>query len=63
MIRKINQTEETNVQSHHIAKLFSTYHTGCTPVTIIASFRNTGIVSRLNHKGISTGYWWTLDGW
>jgi hypothetical protein len=56
IIRKINQTEEANVQSLHRAKSFSAFHTARTPLNTIAWFRNASIVSRLNHAGIPTGY-------
>jgi hypothetical protein len=39
-----------------MAKCFSTFRTACTPVNVIASFTNAGIVSRLNHQRIPTGY-------
>jgi hypothetical protein len=42
IIRKINQTEEANVQSFHIAKFFSAFHTACTSVSLIALFRDGG---------------------
>jgi hypothetical protein len=40
--------DEANVQSVHIARLFSAFHSACNPVNVIASFRTPGIVVHLD---------------
>jgi hypothetical protein len=40
--------DEANVQSFHIARLFSAFHSACNPVSVIASFRNAGIAVHLD---------------
>jgi hypothetical protein len=35
--------DDANVQSVHIARLFSAFHSACNPINVIASFRNAGI--------------------
>jgi hypothetical protein len=40
--------DEPNIQSVHIARLFSAFHSGCNPVNVIASFRNAGIAVHLD---------------
>jgi hypothetical protein len=41
---------EANIQSLHIAKLFSTFRSACDPVNIIASFRNAGMMPHLDEE-------------
>jgi hypothetical protein len=43
--------EERNIQSVHIGKLISAFHSACNPIYIIASLRNAGITFRLDAMG------------
>jgi hypothetical protein len=52
MVTRLNQTEEANVQSLHIVKLFSAFHSACNPVNIIASFCDAGITLHLDKDAL-----------
>jgi hypothetical protein len=56
LITRLNATGDTNVQSLHIAKLVSAYHSASNPLNVVASFRNAGISARLNSDGDPVGY-------
>jgi hypothetical protein len=41
--------DEANVQSVHMARLFSAFHSAYNPVNVIVSFRNAGIAVHLDN--------------
>jgi hypothetical protein len=49
LMTRLNRMDEANVQSVHMARLFSAFHSACNPVNVIASFRNVGIAVHLDH--------------
>jgi hypothetical protein len=51
LMTRFNKFDEGNVQSIHIAKLVSAFHSACNPVNVIASFRNAGIACHLEQDG------------
>jgi hypothetical protein len=48
LMTRLDKMDEANVQSVHVASLFSAFHSGCNPVNVIASFRNAGIAVHLD---------------
>jgi hypothetical protein len=54
MITRLNRTPEGNMQLSHITKLVSEFHSACNPISVLAPFRNPGIVSSLSLDGIPT---------
>jgi hypothetical protein len=53
---RLNKMNEGNIQSVHVGKLVSTFHSACNPVNVIASFRNAGIVLHLESTGVAVCY-------
>jgi hypothetical protein len=51
-IRKINRTEEDNIQTSHIIQLMNGFPSAAVPMNIMKSFRNMGI--SLNRAGLKT---------
>jgi hypothetical protein len=51
LIVHLTKLDEMNVQSIHIAKLLSAFHSACNPVNVVASFRNAGISCRFGPEG------------
>jgi hypothetical protein len=48
LMTRLNRMDEANVQSVHVARLFSAFHSACDPVNVIASFWNAGIAVHLD---------------
>jgi hypothetical protein len=48
LMTRLNRMDEANVQSVHIARLFSAFHSACNAVNVIESFRNPGIALHLD---------------
>jgi hypothetical protein len=55
-MKRLNKSEEGNIQSIHIAKLASAFQSACNSVNIMVSFRNIWISSRLEQAGIPGCY-------
>jgi hypothetical protein len=43
---------EANIQSLHIPKFFSAFHSACNPVNMVASFRNADIILHLDKEAL-----------
>jgi hypothetical protein len=50
---RLNKMDKGNIQSTHVAKLVSAFHSACNPVNVIESFRNAGIVLHLESTGVA----------
>jgi hypothetical protein len=50
LVTRLNQTGEADIQSLHIAKLFSAFHSARNRVNIIAFFRNAGMILHLEEE-------------
>jgi hypothetical protein len=48
LMTRLNRMGEANVQSVHVARLFSAFPSAWNPVSVIASFRNAGIAVHLD---------------
>jgi hypothetical protein len=48
LMTRLNRMNEANVHSVHGARLFSAFHSACSPVDVIASFRSAGIALHLD---------------
>jgi hypothetical protein len=56
LITRLNKMEPRNVQSNHITKFVSAFHSAVNPIHVIASFQNAGLTSRLGPDGLATCY-------
>jgi hypothetical protein len=50
--------EQGNIQSIHVARLVSAFHSAVNPIDVIVSFQNAGIMSRLGPDGLAI---WHVD--
>jgi hypothetical protein len=55
LMARLNRMDAANVQSVHIARLLSAFHSACNPVSVIASLRNAGIAVHLD-DGMPMGH-------